>query len=351
MRVLMLGVYDINSYSRGRILYKGLQVNGTDVDLFLRTGKTKYLAIAKRLLKKDYDIILANGKIVLLTAWLLRWLHRRPIVFDTFISDYDTLVFDRKLVRQGSLKAGLIWWSDRIAAQLATINVLDTLAHVAYFQELFGTDPSRFRIVHVGSDDDVFTFQPLPKNKGIIVYFQGTYIPLHGTDTIVRAAKLLEDDPSIRFHMVGKGQTYDASRKLADGLNVKNIDWEAIIGLHELPKRMALGDISLGNFGESEKAKRVITHKAFDTVSLGRPLITADTPAHREVFTHGKTAWLVPPNDPVALAEGIRTLAKDRKLRESIAKQGHEAFLGHYSTKKIGEALLHVLNDVLARNH
>jgi len=343
MKVLMLGVYDINGYSRGRILWKGLTANNVDVDLFLRTGRAKYFSIAKRLLKKDFDVVLVNGKLVLLTAWLLKWWHRKPVVFDVFISDYDTLVFDRKIVKEGSLKARLLWWSDKISCMLADRNFLDTQSHIEYFVRTFKSDPAKFSIIYIGSDDDVFTFQPMPKNTGTVVYFHGTFIPLHGMDVIVRAAKLLEDDKSITFHIVGKGQTYEPTRKLADELHVTSINWEPLLGLHELPKRMAKGDISLGNFGASEKAKMVITHKAFDTISCGRPLITVDTPAHREVFTHGKTAWLVPPNNPEALAEAIRTLAKDRKLRETIAENGHALFAEKYSTKEIGQALKGVL--------
>ena len=347
MNVLMLGTYEMNEYSRGRILWKGLQLNGTIVDVFLPKDRWKYARLAMRLLRAKEDVILVTGKGALFLAWLLRPFHRKPIVFDVFISDYDTLVLDRKILKAGSVKARIVWWIDKLAAMMASLNVLDTQTHVNYFRDEFGADASRFRIVPVGSDETVFPFRKLPKHKGTNVYFQGTFIPLHGTETIVRAAKLLQKNKSISFKIVGGGQTYESSRALAKKLQVKNVTWLPFMPLNELVEHMADGDISLGSFGATPKAQRVITHKAFDTLSVGRPLITADTPAHHEVFTHGKTAWLVPPNDAEALANAIRILAKSVSLRGRIAREGHRLFVEKYSLRAIGLLLNDILKSVV----
>jgi len=349
MKILVMGVYDLKTYGRGRILYHGLKANNAKVELALEHGKWKYLALAERLLRRNYDVILVNGKIALLTTWLMKPFHDKPIVFDTFISDYDTLVLDRKVLKPNSLKARLVWWSDKLSIFLPTLSFLDTKQQVKFYEENFGTNPRKFRVVYVGGDDETFHPTPMPHNKGTVVYWHGSYIPLHGADIIIKAAKLLEKDKSISFHLVGKGQKYEECRKLASDFKLKNIKWEPVMGAHELPKRISKGDISLGNFGASEKAQNVITHKAFDTIASGRPLITCDTRAHREVFTHGKDAWLVKPNDPNALAEGIRVLAKNRKLRERIAKNGLALYRKKYSTKQTGKALISVLKEAIRK--
>ena len=47
----------------------------------------------------------------------------------------------------------------------------------------------------------------------------------------------------------------------------------------------------------------MIPNKAFQALACGTPLVTADTPAARELLQDGESALLVPPGDPEALAE------------------------------------------------
>jgi glycosyltransferase involved in cell wall biosynthesis len=340
----MLGVYNPHTYSRGRILWKGLKANGIDVDLYL-PGMGKYVTMAGRIMRKNYDVILATGKLTLLTAWLLKWWHRKPIVFDTFISDYDTLVFDRKLVGKHSPLAWLVWLGDKFSCVLPTLSFLDTKAHVKFFEEQFGANPKKFRVVPVGADDELFRCKPAPETKTINVQFYGTFIPLQGVDVIVRAAKLLEKQ-NILFTIVGKGQTYEDVRKLAKELNVSNIQWEGFIDVTHIPNRIAKSHISLGIFGTTDKALRVVPHKAYDAIASCRPLITSDTPAQREVFTNGKTALLVKPGNPKALASAIWKLAHNPALRNRIARNGHALFVKNYSIEQVGKRLLSVLKNV-----
>ena len=46
----------------------------------------------------------------------------------------------------------------------------------------------------------------------------------------------------------------------------------------------------------------MIPNKAFQALACGTPLVTADTPAARELLADGESALLVPPGDPEALA-------------------------------------------------
>jgi len=65
----------------------------------------------------------------------------------------------------------------------------------------------------------------------------------------------------------------------------------------------------------------------------------------KEVLTHKKNAWLIPPNDPKALADAILLLSKNKKLRDQIARNGYELFKEKYCTKEIGKELLKVIEE------
>lgn len=59
---------------------------------------------------------------------------------------------------------------------------------------------------------------------------------------------------------------------------------------------------------------------------MGRPVITADTPAARELLSDGDNAILCPPGDPVALASCIDRLAGDRELASAVGARGRQLF-------------------------
>ena len=79
----------------------------------------------------------------------------------------------------------------------------------------------------------------------------------------------------------------------------------------------------------------MIPNKAFQALACGTPLVTADTPAARELLADGESALLVPPGDPEALAAALRRLAGDADLpggsrarRAAYREHASEAVLG-----------------------
>ncbi|MBT7296718.1 hypothetical protein HN836_03605, partial [Candidatus Woesearchaeota archaeon] len=137
MKVLMLGNYNINNYSRGRIIYEGLKENHIPTKIYL-PNKKRYFKLAKKILRKDFGILIVTGKFVLMLSWLLKPIHRKKIIFDVFISDYENLVIDRKIVNPRSVKAKILYLGDKIACKLADHNILDTKEHIEYFHKMYG---------------------------------------------------------------------------------------------------------------------------------------------------------------------------------------------------------------------
>jgi glycosyltransferase involved in cell wall biosynthesis len=50
--------------------------------------------------------------------------------------------------------------------------------------------------------------------------------------------------------------------------------------------------------------------KLFEYLAFGVPIVASDLPAIREILTDGRTALLVPPDDPAALAAALTRLAR-----------------------------------------
>ena len=103
-----------------------------------------------------------------------------------------------------------------------------------------------------------------------------------------------------------------------------------------LPGELHRASCALGIFGTSDKARRVIPNKAFQALACGVPLVTADTPAARELLTDGESALLVPPGDPEALADALQRLSSQPKLTQRLAEGGHAVYREQASEDVLG---------------
>jgi glycosyltransferase involved in cell wall biosynthesis len=252
------------------------------------------------------------------------------------VSLADSLVADRGRFRAGSLAAPAFERIDRHAFRAADVVVADTEAQAHFFAELAGLGD--VPVCFVGAEDRLF--EPgwqMPDE--FVALFVGKLIPLQGVDTILAAAKLA---PDIRFRIVGSGQL--------DGLlaeppaNVGHVPW---IQYEQLPDEIRQAGCSLGVFGATGKARRVIPNKAFQAIACGAPLVTADTPAARELLCNEASALLVPPGDAEALAGAIRRLAADSELTKRIAAGGRAAYERRASEEVLGERWREIIERLL----
>ena len=105
--------------------------------------------------------------------------------------------------------------------------------------------------------------------------------------------------------------------------------------------------ICLGVFGESAKAARVVPNKVWQAMAAARPVVTADTPAVRELLEHGRTALLVPAGDPDALAEALARLAGDGALRAHLGAAGRAVYLERGTPAAVAGRLSDALRPLL----
>ncbi|MFA6451345.1 MAG: glycosyltransferase [bacterium] len=260
-------------------------------------------------------------------ARLLGALFRKKVILDAFVSHYDTWVMDRATIAPGSLRARALAFADWIGPRSAHFTLLDTNEHIKYYVEKYKLKESRFRRVLVGADDSIFkpAAGRAPDGK-FHVLFYGSFLPLHGADTIIRAAKILESHKDIVFHFVGEGETLPEVKKIHGDLELKNVGFHPTTTPVELAKHIAGCDVCLGIFGATDKAARVIPNKNYEALAMRKPLITRDSPAAREILSDGELALLCPPADHAALAAAILKLKDNPGLRDSIAENGYALF-------------------------
>jgi glycosyltransferase involved in cell wall biosynthesis len=249
----------------------------------------------------------------------------RPILFNPLVALADTLVGDRRRFRPGSIAARGLEAIDRRAFRSADLVVADTRAHARFFADLAGL--AVVEVCFVGAEDRLFRPEWQPPQR-FSALFVGKLIPLQGVETILAAARLAPDIP---FRIVGSGQL--APLLSNPPANVGHVPW---VEYDRLPTELHRAGCALGIFGTTGKAPRVIPNKAFQALACGTPLVTADTPAARELLADGDSALLVPAGDAEALAGAVRRLATDATLAQRIAAGGRATYERHASETVLG---------------
>jgi glycosyltransferase involved in cell wall biosynthesis len=353
MRVLYFGTYE-RDYPRNAQVISCLRGAGVEVDErhvpvwqgrrdSWRAGPGTALRLAAaelRLLQRPaegYDAVIVGypGHFDLPAA---KWAARgRPVVFNPLVSLADTFVADRGRFRPGSPAARALASVDRRTLRAADLVVADTRAHADRFAELAGLPRDRVEVAFVGAEDRIFT-PGWSYADPFTALFVGKLIPLHGLGTILAAATAT---PELRFRLVGSGQLEGLLRD-----RPANVEWIPWVEYERLPEELHRAGCALGIFGTSAKAQRVIPNKAFQALACGTPLVTADSPAARELLVDGESALLVPPGDSEALAAALQRLAGDGELARRLSTGGRSVYKAHASEDILGRRWRKLLERV-----
>ena len=376
LRVCYFGTYE-SSYPRNRMFINGLRMNNVIIhechepfwELFEEKGSEfrlgfgtilKFVAAQFRLAWRyttkmpDHDIIMVGfiGQIDMFLAKTLAWLTGRKLVFNPLVSIYDTVVGDRKMVTDASLKARFFKWLDQISCRMSDLVFLDTEAHIDYFCQAFNLERAKFQRIWVGADESVFckpTAALAKENPTVFeILFIGKFIPLHGLPKIIETAKLLEHEEKIHFTLVGHGQLRQVIEAQIQTLDLKNITMINWIPYESLGEIMTAAAVILGIFGDSDKAARVIPNKVYQALAVGKPVLTMDSVAARELLTHRKNAFLVT-NSAEAMAAALLELKADNALLKTLEGNAQEIFDSELNNSALGLDIRRAL-EVLVGN-
>ncbi|MDD2778264.1 MAG: glycosyltransferase [Methanocellales archaeon] len=344
------------SYVRNAVILRGLRINGANVVECTNASKSylvRYPKVVGKFLlknKKDCDAVFI-GYFGQPLAGIIRKLTPRakPIIFDAFLSAYDTMCFDRKKFRPESLMGKYFYRLDKHSCEIADKVLLDTNAHIDYFVNTFGLERERFQRVFVGADDSMFYPRDVARdNKKFTIFYYTTFHPVHGVEYMVEAAKRVEKHEDIEFKLVGTGMEYKKILKLADTLKVRNVKFMGWTDFREFPMEMAKADVCLGgHFSDIDKGKRAISEKAFEAIAMKRAVIVGDNPANRELFTNKENALLVEMANADALADAILELRDEEKLREKIAEGGYRIYRDKCSPEVIGREVKEIIEKTV----
>ncbi len=274
---------------------------------------------------------------------------RPPVIVDGFISLYDSAVLDRKIFTEDSLLAKTLYQFEKRALSSSRLIIVDTNCSAMHISNLLNIKIDKF--IHIPLMTDERSYIPSTYNKrkdnNINVVFIGTFVPLQGVTTIVKAANLLTEDINIYFTIVGTGQTAGLVKNelLKSKANVKWIkEWQSPKAIYNL---IDSSDICLGIFGGSEKAARVWPLKNYANMCVGRAIISQDTNCIPYLTQAKEKPFIsVPSEDANSLASSIKKLAYSYQSRKKYAERSKNYYQNYLSNDRIFKEYLKLLNHL-----
>ena len=188
---------------------------------------------------------------------------------------------------------------------------------------------------------------PLPAEP--VAGYAGHLYVWKGVDLLLQA---LAQVPEIKGLIIGgHAAEPDLARvkQLATELGI--VDRVTFTGL--VPPAMVPGQLAratmlvLPNPASAISTRFTSPLKLFEYMAAGRAIVASDLPSIREVLDDGRTALLVEPGNPAAIAAALRTLAADRMLVGRLARAALQEAAG-YTWSRRAERLEALFKDVAA---
>lgn len=201
-------------------------------------------------------------------------------------------------------------------------------------------DPNRYR-----PDIDGATVRTRLGLAGkLVIGFIGTFGPWHGADVLARAVRrVAERLPGVHFLFVGDGSGMPRVREIiANERTGDCVTFTGLVPQDEAPSYLAACDILASPHVSNPDGSPFFGSptKLFEYLAMGKGIVASDLEQIGELLTHGKTAWLVRPGDPEALAAGILRLAQDAELRRVLGEAARtEAVARHTWTAHVERIL------------
>lgn len=337
--------------SLNAVCIKGLKQNGVNVESF---GVSKGLSglfdfealnLCRQSAKKADFIIVGNDSPALVI--FLKFFCRKKIIYNAFRSIYEGLIISRALASRFSPKAVYYWLLDFIAVHFANLILVETDHQADYFRKIFKVSRKKICRSWIGVDENRFFYDSAaPKFDVFTVLFRGALMPEAGVEYVVRAAKILEDK-NIKFIIIGGGILLEEIKKIIEEMNPANLRHITdYMSDGELRTIMQKCHLSLGQFSDHDRLTRTIPHKAYESLAMKLPYLTAFKSGILELLTPDKTCLTCDPASAKSLAEKILWVQNNYLLAEKIAENGYELYQNQLKSHILAKNLLDRMTEL-----
>jgi len=231
-----------------------------------------------------------------------------------------------------------------ISAFLSTDNWFDGHLHLSrYSRKCFGHDGKAFAHVILGGvDTEKFSPGEAGGANGPVVY-AGRILPHKGIDNLVAAMPL-----DIELEIIGRvaDERFLADlQRMSAGKRVSfhyDCDDAELIRSYRAASCVVLPSVYLTMYGEESKVPELLGQTLLEGMACGRPVICTRVASMPEIVEDGVCGFIVPPNDPVAIAERIRWLREHPTEAVAMGAAGRQRVLEKFTWPQVVRRCLEI---------
>jgi glycosyltransferase involved in cell wall biosynthesis len=194
----------------------------------------------------------------------------------------------------------------------------------------------------ISKQENWFASQHQLTNKFTVLY-SGTLGRCHDVDTILNAAKLLQDE-QIQFVFIGGGAKWSACVEKVKELGLNNFLFLPYQDKQVIPYSLTACDLSLVSIAPGLEGI-VAPSKLYGILAAGRPVAAICEPHSylRDLLADAGCGEAFDNNDALALAEFIRSLASNPMQGDRMGKAARTYLESHFTPEIIAEQYAQVL--------
>jgi glycosyltransferase involved in cell wall biosynthesis len=283
---------------------------------------------------------------------LVSGIKRKPWVLE--IRD----LWPESIISVGAIKQksiiGLLEWLEKLLYKQADHIISVTQSFKKHILAKGGTE-GRLSVITNGADLDMYL--PLPKENPVshelgldgrfVVSYIGTHGMAHALGTVLKAAKLLENEKDVLFLLVGDGAEREKLLAEKEGLGLSNVLMLPQQPKEKIPHLLAASDANMVLLRNDPLFKTVIPSKIFEAMAMERPIILGVDGESRAIIENGKCGIPIEPENHVELAETVMRLYRDRNCCRELGQCGRAYVMQNYSRQRLSEVYLGTLKRVV----
>jgi glycosyltransferase involved in cell wall biosynthesis len=251
-------------------------------------------------------------------------------------------------------RSRLFGWMARVAfgrAALLTANSADLRDEAVRL----GADPGKFALIIYGVDPQALRPDPtgvaelrsrLGLDDAVVILGVGRFVHKKGFDVLIRAMpELAAKFPQVRAVLVGDGDLREEWAALARQLGLAGrVLFTGIVPHDRINVYYNMADIfTMPSVVRPADGLNVCV---VDALACGRPVVASDVAGNPLVIRDGEDGYLVPQDDPAALAGALGRLAADPELRRQMGQRARQMAVEEFSWQAIAGRYLEIFREI-----